>query len=346
MIPQIHPTIGDAEASAVSDYIKSGGWLTENHRTRLFEQKICEFLNISYCAAVPNGTIGLILSLMACGIGRGDKVAVPALTMIATANAVRFVGATPVFYDVDENGCLDFLQIKEKTDAIIYVSLNGRCGDMDALREFCDKNYIVLIEDACQSLGSEYGLKKIGTVGDVGVFSLSPQKIITTGQGGLIVTNKDFISNEVKKLKDFGRNSSGTDFHPFFGINAKYTDVQATIGIEQLKTIQYRMEKKKVIYGWYQEKLGKFMKPLHVGCVPWFVDIYTPFRDLLFSQLEKHEIKTRKMYPVIPHQPCYGQHGSYPVSKMMSERGLWLPSSIDLSYYDVDLICKRILKIL
>ena len=344
MIPQIKPIFGDKEAEEVSNLIKSGAWLTEFKKTKEFEKNICSLLKTKHCHAVPNGTLGLILALKAVGISVGDYVAIPALTMIATANAVTMLGAHPVFVDTDTNGCMDIYNLKQDVDAVLYVSLNGRAGNIKDVVDYCKYKEIYLIEDACQSLGSMVGETHLGTLGDLGVYSLSPHKIISTGQGGLIVTNNDYLAKQVKHLKDFGRVEAGIDEHRFFGINAKFTDLQAVIGIQQLKYLKDRAEVKKLIYAHYEEKLGKYMKP-HKG-TPWFVDIYINCSKELQQFLLSEGIETRLMYPIIPHQDCYQEWGSYPNAQDISYNGLWLPSSLDLTTKEIDLICHKILEFL
>ena len=338
-IEQIKPILGDNEANAVRNYILSGGWITEHTYTREFEKNICSFLNTDYCSVVPNGTIALILALKAVGINAGDKVAVPALTMIATANAVKFIGAEPVFTDVDEYGCMDIHTLDEDVDAVVYVSLNGNSSGLDIILDYC---MCPVIEDACQSFGSYHNGQALGTFGEIGVFSFSPHKIITTGQGGAIVTNDKSYSEEVKLLKDFGRVESGKDRHPFFGINAKFTDLQAVVGIEQLKEIRLRIVKKKQIYEWYSKYIDNFPLMYSQENTPWFMCGYFKDRDKIEDRLNKAGIGTRRMYPVIPHEYCYGINKSFPIAEHLSEHCLWLPSSVDLEEKDVESICSLI----
>jgi len=340
MIPQIKPLFGMEEAQVVYDLVMSGSWLTEFKYTREFEVAISSFLEVKHCSAVPNGTLGLILALKACRIGIGDHVACPALTMAATATAISMVGAHPIFVDVDSQGCLDIYKLKEKVDAVMFVSLNGRMGNIKDVRDYCDYKKIPMIEDACQSLGSY----KLGTIGDVGVFSLSPHKIISTGQGGLIVTNSDEIWNHIRHLRDFGRTKGGIDEHRWFGINAKFTDLQAVIGLQQLKYLEDRLKIKRLTYGRYRVCLGDIMYQ-HL-LTPWMVDIYVDSPDELLKFLKENGIETRRMYPVVPHNDLYREYKKFPVAQELSDRGLWLPSSIDLTGNEVDKICQKILQFL
>ncbi|HEC65544.1 MAG TPA: aminotransferase, partial [bacterium] len=224
-IPQSEPLITAKDRKAVNDYLKGGGWLTEHTKTKEFEDGITKFIGSKYCSVVPNGTLGLTLALMALGI-KGEVI-VPAFTMIASVNAVKLAGAKPVMADIDlDTWCLDLdnLPITDKTQAIMVVHLNGRSPDMDKLVKICKEKHLYLIEDSCQAFGA------VELKGDIAVYSLSPHKIITTGQGGLVVTNSQKISEKVRRLKDFGRLDGGEDVFPELGFNFKFTDLQAVIG--------------------------------------------------------------------------------------------------------------------
>ena len=352
-IPQVEPYYTEAESNALVEYFKSGGWLTEHNKTKEFEQAICNLLGVKHAVAVPNGTIGLYLALCAVGVNRYDKVLVPAYTMVATPNSVQMLGAEPVFSDVDDQLCVDPNTLPSKTDAsyaaVMHVSINGRAGNIRGVIEYCRKRGLSLIEDACQAFGSKYQDQYLGTFGDVGVFSLSPHKIITTGQGGLIVTNNERIANTLRKLKDFGRVSPGVDVHDMVGFNFKFTDVQAVIGLEQLKTIQDRCAKKLDIYSRYKECLPTniHLFPLGPQTVPWFMDILVGselIRDQLHVYLKQKGIETRRFYPPLNHQFIYSKFnkGSFPMAEELAPRGLWLPSSLRLLGEQVEQVCDAI----
>ncbi len=188
-INQMEPWFDAKEQKAMAVYLASGAWLTEFKKTREFERQIADYTGAKYCSVVNNGTVSLTIALVAMGIGKGDEVIVPDYTMIASANAVVLSGAKPVFVDIDKsNLCLDFDLVKKavtkKTKAIMLVTINGRCPEMKVFVDFCKQKKIFLLEDAAQSLGSTYKGKHLGTFGDIGSFSFSVPKIITTGQGG------------------------------------------------------------------------------------------------------------------------------------------------------------------
>ena len=346
-INQIEPVFGMDEADALRDYILSGGWGTEHKKSREFEELIKNQVGSKYALTVNNGTMGLITALMTSKMG---ECIVPALTMVATINAPIMVGLTPVIVDVDESLCLDIdatlEAINHKTRAIIYVSFNGRCGDIERLKTECEKRKILLIEDACQSFGSIHNGKALGTIGDIGVYSLSPHKIISTGQGGVIVTNNEDLYKLCKRFKDFGRLEGGADTHEYFGINSKFTDFQAVIGIEQIKTIHERIKRKKAIYQFYKDSLDiigdiEFVTtPSEV--TPWMVDIYVDNPQDLRDYLKDNKIETRLMYPPLYSQPYIDQGMFLPSTDTLSKRGLWLPSSVNLTDDQLERICQKI----
>ncbi len=354
-INQIEPLITENEVKAMTEYLRSDGWLTEFKKTEEFEQMIADFLGVKYAVVVTSGTAALYLSLLALGIGPGDSVIVPDYTMIATPNAVKWTGAEVLLCDVDkDNLCLDLekdIEVKANTEAMIYVPINGRSGNMNGVIDFCNDNQLCLIEDACQAFGSKWNDKYLGTFGCVGVFSFTPHKIITTGQGGAIVTNSEKIYTRIKKLKDFCRTKPGVDVHTGVGFNFKFTDLQAVIGIEQLRQIDYRIGCKYRLYEKYAEELDnvEFIEMLSTNLaqtVPWFVDILLKdvYREDFISYLEQNGIGSRQFYPRIHYQQPYSKHGIILGESDFSFKGLWLPSSINLSMEEIKYICDVIKK--
>lgn len=354
-IHQIEPFITEAEITAISEYLRSGGWLTEFEKTREFENMIADFLGVKYAVVLTNGTVGLYLALLAAGIGPGDSVVVPNYTMIASPNSVKWTGAEVVLCDVEKDSlCLDLSKVKvnKNTKALMYVSINGRSGNMNEVVEFCRLNNLALLEDACQAFGAKWDNKFLGTFGDSAVLSFTPHKIITTGQGGAVVTDNEEIYKKVKKLKDFHRTAPATDWHDGIGFNFKFTDLQSVIGIEQMRIIDFRVKKKKEIYRKYRKMLEGVgvieMLPIDIDQTPpWFVDVILPSqekRDGLIAYLKENKIGSRPFYPPINHQAIYSEDpkGSFPVSESMVHRGLWLPSSIGLKDEEIEYVCERV----
>jgi perosamine synthetase len=356
-IMQMQPCFGEEEKHAVCEYMDEGGFITEYKRTELFEKMIAEYTGAKYCIVVNNGTISLTLAAMAAGIKAGDEVIVPNYTMVATPNSVKMFGAVPVFVDVEpETLCMDIeltkKSITSKTKAIMFVSANGRYPKVgiETFRNLADEFGLVMIEDAAQSLGSFYpsGLH-VGRVGDVGSFSFSAPKIISTGQGGALITDNDEMNYKLRRLKDFGRSGGGNDLHDSIGYNFKFTELQACIGIEQMKKLPARVERKKEIWNRYANNLDDvknislFLNNL-AHTAPWFIDCISEDREALQSFLKEAGIGTRVMYPPINKQIAYQMPGEYPVSNLVGQKGLWLPSAVQLKNEEIDYICNTIKK--
>lgn len=363
-IQQYNPVFNKEEiANELSKYALGDGFYTEYKKTAEFENKIAEFLGVKHCFCVNNGTISLSLALLALGIGPGDRVAVPNITMIATSNAVRLIGAIPIFFDIDENNlCLNLNKVKEaiKYDwfnlkAVIYVTLNGRSHEYEdyyQFQEFCKVNKVAFIEDNAQSFGSYYsnGFNISCPIYGIGSFSFSMPKIITTGQGGCLVTNNNELADKIKKLKDFGRTGGGIDIHDSFGINSKFTELQAILGLSQIGEIVNRIRKKVEINCIYR-KLLKHVKQVNFVnynnhlWIPWFIDIFVDDRNELQTYLKENDIGTRTIYPELTSQKI-NRKFLYPktlnISGEYSRMGLWLPSSLDITVEEIEFVCKKI----
>ncbi|MDC0222860.1 DegT/DnrJ/EryC1/StrS aminotransferase family protein [Gammaproteobacteria bacterium] len=354
-IMQMRPWFGEEEREAMNAYMLTDGFLTEFKNTQKFEQMIADYTGIKHCIVVNNGTISLTLAALALHVGIGDEVIIPNYTMIATPNSIKMIGAKPVFVDVEkETLCLDLDKAKNaitnKTKAMILVSANGRFPkeEIQTFRNFAIENGIALIEDAAQALGSLYpDQSHIGSKGMIGSFSFSMPKIITTGQGGALVTNDDDIATRVRKLKDFGRAKGGLDIHDSIGFNSKFTEMQAVIGIEQLKKLDFRVKRKKEIWTRYFQNLEPVEEVYLFNhntelTAPWFIDGIFEDRDRLISFLKENNIGSRVMYPPINRQDCYKISGEYPVSENIGNKGIWLPSYTQLTDDEIDYITDKI----
>ena len=354
-IMQMCPSFGDEEKSAVCEYMDEDGFITEFKRTQKFEEMIAEFTGAKHCIVVNNGTISLTLAAMAVGLQHGDEVIVPNYTMIATPNSIKMFGAIPVFVDVEpETLCLDFDKVRDaispKTRAIMLVTANGRypTTSISAFEELAKEHNLVLIEDSAQSLGSFYpDGRHLGRAGLVGSFSFSAPKIISTGQGGAVITDDDEIASRLRRLKDFGRASGGNDIHDSIGFNFKFTELQACIGIEQMKKLGARIVRKKEIWKQYVNGLAGiqgirlFIHDLSQTS-PWFIDAIVDDREELIVHLKNDGIGSRSMYPPINQQKAYLLPGSYPVSELVGNSGLWLPSAVQLTNEEIERVCHSI----
>lgn len=354
-IPQMRPYFGVEEREEINSYLDEDGFFTEFKRTEMFENQIADFTGAKHCIIVNNGTISLSLAALAIGIGPGDDVIVPNYTMIATPNSLKLIGANPIFVDVDPfTLILDENKIESsitsRTKAIILVSANGRapkCG-IDNFIKIARKFSLHVIEDAAQSLGSYYeDGTHIGLKGSVGSISFSAPKIISTGQGGALITNDSHIANKLKKFKDFGREGGGNDVHDVIGWNFKFTELQACVGLAQMRKLPARVNRKKEIYRKYQKELNdvdgiKLFVNDTTYCAPWFIDSLAKNREALAEYLKGHNIGTRVMYPPINAQKAYGLGGSFPVSEAVGREGLWLPSMVQITDDQIEHICKHI----
>ncbi len=356
-INQMEPWYGEEEKKAVMEYLDSGGWLMEYKKTEELEKMIAKYVGSRFCSIVSNGTISLFCALEAYDIGKGDQVICPDYTMIATPNAIKLAGADPIFCDVEEGTFgIDFhdmeKKITDKTKAIMLVSINGRYPhSIFRILEFCKERNIAVIEDAAQSLGSFFDGEHVGTYGDIGSFSFSMPKIITMGQGGALVTDSEYLYNKIEKIKDFGRSQSGVDHHETIGWNFKFTDLQSVFGIEQMKKLPDRVQRKKQIYQWYKKNLEnvKGIKFIDTDeeVAPWFIDMLIGEKKRIdfIEYLKKEGIGSRPFYPAIHTQPPYHYvKENFPNSSFISQHGVWLPSASQLTETDVQSICDVIKK--
>jgi len=354
-IVQMKPFFGDEEKRSIASYMDEDGFITEYKRTELFEKMIAEYTGSKYCVVVNNGTVSLTLAAIAMGLKFGDEIIVPNYTMIATPNSIKIFGAVPIFVDVEpETLCLDIDKTKAaittKTRAIILVSANGRYpqAGIKAFEKLAKDNNLILIEDAAQSLGSFYpDGRHIGRAGIIGSFSFSSPKIISTGQGGCLITDDEEVNYKLRRLKDFGRSAGGTDTHESIGYNFKFTELQACIGIEQMKKLPARVLRKKEIWKRYKEQLAG-VTSLNLFdhnlkyTTPWFIDVKVKDREALISYLLEKKIGTRLMYPSINKQEAYKVPGNFIVTEDISLNGLWLPSFIQITDNEINYVTDSI----
>ena len=353
-INQMEPCFDEKEREALNEYMINGGWGTEFKQTRKFEEMIKEFTGAKHCWIMTNGTLSLSAALIAVGVSVGDEVICPDYTMVATPNAVELIGAKAVFVDIDRKTlCMNFEKMKEavteKTKAILLVSINGRYPkELQQFVNFCEDKKIHLIEDAAQSLGSFCNGKHLGRFGEIGSFSFSAPKIITTGQGGALITDSDELADKIKKIRDFGREAGGSDHYLTKGWNFKFSDFQAVIGIEQMKKLPERVERKKEMGKLYDKLLigipqVELIETNYEDTAPWFFDILCEHREELQAYLKENGIGTRIFYPPLHAEPAYGyMEQSFPVTEEISRKGLWLPSSIIVTDEQIQYICEKI----
>ena len=353
------PVIGNQELKNIQKVLKMN-WPNEGHFTEIFEKKIEKLLKVKYAICVTSGTIGIFLALKAIGVTEKDEVIVPDITFGATAMGVKLSGAKITLVDVNKNDLnfnLKELQkkINKKTKVIIPVHISGRAAEMDTLKKIAKKNKLYILEDAAEALYSKYKNKFLGTIGDLGCFSLTASKAITTGQGGIIVTNKKKLYQKIKLLKNqgiLGRSDGGDVKHITVGYNFKYTNLQAAMGLAQLSTLKKRAHKLKNINRLYKKKL-KDVKNLEFlkynfsgGEVPLWTDVYaSKKRDELIKFLKSKGVICRKYwYPLHYQKPFKESNKKYKISSSIYKKLFWLPSSSNLSNREISYVCDLIKK--
>jgi perosamine synthetase len=270
--------------------------------------------------------------------------------MVATINAIIWAGAEPVITDLNERLCMSLksLQTIEKLDGVIYVPLNGRTEDGIAIENYCNENNITLIEDSAHALGSQYQDKMCGSLGSMSVFSFTPHKIITMGQGGMVLTDDANFYEYLIDLKTFNRLKDKSDWHDGFGLNFKITDLQSALGLSQFEQINEFIKIKKEMFQIYKEEIidYKFINFLEYE-TPWFVDLICESeidKDTLKGTLELEDILTRESYPALSKQGFLKsvEKTNLEFSENISEKILWLPSSTNLTKDKLQEISEKI----
>ena len=345
-ITQIEPWIDNRELDELKRVIDST-YVVEHDLTKEFEEMICEMTGSKYAVAMTNGTAALFCCLKALGIGEGDEVIVPNITFIATANAVIMTGATPVLCEIDsKHFCIDMEEaekcVTERTKAIMPVHLYGQSADMDAICKFAKKHNIKVIEDAAQGVGVLYKQQHVGTFGELGVLSFYGNKTITCGEGGIVLTDDEELRNACYRLKNHGRDGKGTFKHYHIGYNFCFTEMQAAIGISQLKKLPDIIARKKEIHDLYYDRLSLLSSsfiPLedvkHCTPVHWFTSFLCDQKKEMIEFLRENKIQSREFFFPLNAQPCYNDEiikcGNYELSMDIFNRGISLPSAYNLT---------------
>ncbi len=360
MINQIEPWIDDSELTELKRVIDST-FVTEAALTEEFEVMTKELTGSKYAISVTNGTMALFCALKALGIGKNDEVIVPNLTFIASANAVILAGATPVLCDIDPiTFCIDINKAEKlcnnKTKAIMPVHLYGQSADMEKCVGLAKSKNIFIVEDAAQGVGVFFNKKHVGTFGDVGILSYYGNKTITCGEGGMILTDNIDIAKTCYRLKNHGRDTKGTFIHDHIGYNFAFTEMQAAVGISQMKKLPKLIAKKNEIKDRYIKGLSsvKGFSPVKIDkrCSPvfWFSSFLVKDAKFLSEKLKEHNIQTRRFFYPMHLQPCYQEvldsvNNGFPVTEAIYSHGLSLPSSYSLQEADINHIINSIKKI-
>lgn len=355
-IPWFCPEVGAPELARLTEVIQ-GNYINDGPLSRQLERTLAEYLGARYAVVTTSGTVALALALMGLGVGPGDQVIVPDLTFVATANAVRLTGAEVVLADVEPT-CFTLdptplpRLLTPRTRALIAVDFNGRGCDYPRLWEICRQHGLHLLSDSAQALGSQVGGRYLGTFAQAGCFSFSANKTLSSGQGGLVVTDDEALYFRMRELKDQGRRFTGSgggdDRHPVLGFNFKYTDLQAGVALAQFERLETRLAGFAQRDAWYAQRLadipGVHLPPQDAaaGSVRQWMDILIdpPWRQAVMEALARENMGCRSFYqPVHRHPPHQAADTDFPQACDLSERGVWLPSSFALREEQADAVC-------
>ncbi len=361
MIPVAEPKLDGNELKYITDCVSSGWISSIGKYITKFEEEFSNFIGTKHGIATSNGTTALHLALVAFGIGEKDEVIIPTLSFIATANCVAYTGAKPVFVDSEPNTWnIDPEKIKEKitdrTKAIIPVHLYGHPADMDPIMDLADDHHLLVIEDAAEAHGAAYRGKKVGRIGHVGCFSFYGNKIITTGEGGMITTNDEEFMERAMMLRDHAMSKEKRYWHPFIGYNYRMTNMQAAVGLAQIERINDFIEIKRRNAEKYNERLGGISSITKPPEMEWALNVYWLYsilvdniqRDDFTARLRKKEIDTRPFFYPMHTQPPYAslRNERLKVAEAIAQKGVSLPSATTLREDQIDYICRIITEIL
>ena len=352
-LPIAEPAIGEKELSYVTEAIL-GGWVSSagSFITR-FEKLFSEYCGAKYAIATSSGTTALHLALESLNITRKDEVIVPTFSFISTANAVCYTGARPIFIDSEQdswniNPELIEAAITPKTKAIIAVHIYGHPAKMDAINNIASKYNLKIIEDAAEAHGALYKGHRVGNLGDIGCFSFYGNKTITTGEGGMIVTDNPKVAEKIRILRDHGMSPEKKYWHILLGYNYRMTNLQAALGVAQMEKIDSLLAAKKRISLRYSKALRNVsginlpqdndwaVRSTWLYTITVNTKVFGKNRDQLMEFLKSHEIDARPAFPSIHKQPIYRTGQQLPVAEELSNTGLSLPSSVNLLDSDVN----------
>jgi perosamine synthetase len=363
-IPVAAPALVGNEVEYVLDCLNTT-WVSSNGKyIESFETAFAQFCETRYALTCSNGTVALHLALLALGVCPGDEVIVPTLTYVATANAVAYCGARPVFVDSEpDTWNIDPRQVEKAisphTRGIIVVHLYGHPVDMDPILQIARKKGLFVIEDAAEAHGAEYCGRRIGSLGDIATFSFYGNKIITTGEGGMVTTNDETLANRIRQLKCQGMDPQKRYWFPVVGYNYRMTNIQAAIGLAQLEKVDWHINRRREIAGWYRDLLWDQPGITLPVEKPWAKNVYWmtsivlqegfPYgRDEVMMLLAERGIETRPFFYPMHVLPMYrdltvGQ--VFPVADYLARQGINLPSSAGLAGDDVCYICQALSEI-
>lgn len=358
VITQVSPWFDEREKALINECLDAA-WITEGPKSAEFQSRLNELIGTPYGVFAPNGTLALVLGLLALGIGPGDEVLVPDTTFIGSANAVIMTGATPIFVEVTAgNFQIDLagadVLVTGKTKAIMPVHMFGMCGDMDVVRAFAARHGLLIIEDAAQAIGVSYDGVHAGAMGDVGCFSFFADKTITTGEGGYVVCKDEAVYDRLRLLRNQGRFDRGAYVHPAIGYNFRITDLQAAIGLAQLEKMPEILARKASHLARYTQNLAGLDEVYLLTPQP--KSDYVPFRLFLFSpagqalldHVNAHGVQSRPFFYPLHRQPCFEcltetqalDDARFPNAIRAYEHGQCLPIHPALTDSQIDRVCE------
>ncbi len=358
-IPVAAPVLAGNERAYVLDCIESS-WISSCGKyVERFEQAFADFCGVRYAVSCNSGTAALHVALLALGIGPGDEVIVPTLTFVATANAVTYCGARPRFVDIEpDTWTLDPAQLEgtitARTKAILPVHLYGHVADMDAITEIARKHNLFVVEDAAEAHGAQLGERRVGALGQLAAFSFYGNKIISCGEGGMVVTDSEELASRAVQLHGQGMDSNRRYWFPIVGYNYRMPNLTAAVGLAQLERIDWHIERRREIAGWYREILSDVPGiGWQVGNeerkhVDWLftITVSAPVRvsrDELMAGLSARGVETRPvfypMHTLPPYQEMAEEDGAFPVADRVASSGLSLPTWAGLQREDVVYVC-------
>lgn len=367
MIPVCEPVLDGREMKYVMDCLETNWISSAGKYIPLFEEKFSQYCGVPYGVACSNCTTGLHMAMVALGIGPGDEVIIPDFTLIVSGNTVILAGAKPVFVDVDpKTWCLDATLIEAKitprTKAIMAVHMYGHPCDMETITEIARKHGLFVIEDCAQAHGAEVNGRKAGSFGDVACFSFYGNKILTTGEGGMVLCQDENIAAKLRLLRDQGFQEPRF-IHEVIGFNYRITNIQAAIGVAQTEMIEEKIEAKRRIGHTYNKLLAGTQDFTLPHEEPWAKNVYWMYgilieesfgvgKDALMKRLKDKGIDTRSFFYPMHMQPAYegsdprfpDRVGEYPVSEDLWNRGLYLPSGIGLSQAQMEEVVEKLLE--
>ncbi|MFQ6014129.1 MAG: DegT/DnrJ/EryC1/StrS family aminotransferase [Anaerolineae bacterium] len=359
MIPVTEVSLGPREREYVLDCLDSGWISSLGKYVGLFEEGFSRYCGVHYGVATSNGTTALHLALATLGIGPDDEVIVPTLTFVATVNAVTYTGARPLFIDSEpetwnlDPGHLEKM-ITPRTRAIIPVHLYGHPVDMDPVRAIAARHGLYIIEDAAEAHGAQYKGRKAGSLSHLACFSFYGNKIITTGEGGMVITDDKDLAQRAAWLRDQAMDQDRRYWHAAIGYNYRLTNVQAAIGLAQLERIEEFVVIKRKNAALYTSLLGDVPGITTPGEAPWARNVYWLYsilvdeerygmgRDQLAAFLREKGVDTRPFFHPVHTLPPYRQGQRFPVAERLARQGLSLPSAVTLKEEEIELVANLI----